>query len=99
MNFAGHYRKISPFMAKQDTSAARRCPVHPVGAYFLNNDRHSIHYPLHIYTAVYFVVCQHNQVNVETENENNPSFVLAGQELDMFTQGLTGRVQVEEHTW
>ena len=40
--------KISPFMAKQHTSAARRCPVRPVGAYFLDNDRRSIHYPLHI---------------------------------------------------
>ena len=28
-------------MAKQDTSAVRRCPVRPVGAYFLDNDRRS----------------------------------------------------------
>ena len=28
------------------TLAARRCPVRPVGAYFPDNDRHSIHYPL-----------------------------------------------------
>ena len=36
-------------MAKQETSALRRCPVRPVGAYFPNNDRRSIgrHYPLH----------------------------------------------------
>ena len=33
-------------MAKQDTSTARRCPVRPVGAYFLDNDLRSIHYPL-----------------------------------------------------
>ena len=30
---------------KQDTSALRRCPVCPVGVYFPDNDRRSIHYP------------------------------------------------------
>ena len=33
-------------MAKQDTSAARQCPVRPVGAYFLDIGRRSIHYLL-----------------------------------------------------
>ena len=50
-------RKISPFMAKQDTSAARRCPVRPVGAYFLDNDRRSIHYPLHIQLYFSYPFC------------------------------------------
>ena len=43
-------------MAKQDTSAARRCPVCPVGAYFLDNDRRSIHYPLLIFEIKLFNV-------------------------------------------
>jgi hypothetical protein len=43
-------------MAKQDTSAVRRCPVRPVGAYFLDNDRRSIHYPLLIFEIKLFNV-------------------------------------------
>src|SRR4029434_7103338 len=38
--------KISPFRAKQNPSASRRGAVRPVGAYFPDNDRRSIHYPL-----------------------------------------------------
>ena len=33
--------------AKQYIAAPRRVPVRPVGAYFPDNDRHSVHYPLH----------------------------------------------------
>ena len=49
--------KISPFRAKQDTSASCWCPVRPVGDYFPDNDRHSIHYPLHI-CIIYIIICQ-----------------------------------------
>lgn len=38
--------KVIPFRAKQDTSASRQGPVRPVGAYFSDNDRRSVHYPL-----------------------------------------------------
>ena len=37
---------LACFRAKQDNSAMRQCPVRPVWAYFPNNDRRSIHYPL-----------------------------------------------------
>ena len=39
--------QISPFRAKQHPTASRRGAVRPVGAYFPDNDRRSIHYPLH----------------------------------------------------
>uniref|UniRef100_A0A8C5C877 LMBR1 domain containing 2a n=1 Tax=Gadus morhua TaxID=8049 RepID=A0A8C5C877_GADMO len=37
---------VDTILQKQDTSAARRCPVRPVVAYFPDNGRRSIHYPL-----------------------------------------------------
>ena len=40
--------KISPSRVKRDTSALRRCPVRPVGAYFPDNERRFMHHPLHI---------------------------------------------------
>ena len=40
--------KISPF---------RTDPVRPVGTYFPDNDRHSIHYPLHMYMCLCVCVC------------------------------------------
>ena len=37
---------------KQDTSAARRSPVRPVGAYFPDSDRRSMHY---IYLIILYI--------------------------------------------
>jgi hypothetical protein len=44
--------KIGPFRAKQDTSISRRFSVRTVGAYFPDNDLHSINYPAY-YTATW----------------------------------------------
>ena len=54
-------------MAKQDTSAARRCPVRPVGAYFLHNDRRSIHYPLHMSNLKTLVLENHSKTYFHSE--------------------------------
>ena len=49
--------KISPDRAKQHPSASRRGAVRPVGAYFPDNDRRSIHYP-----AYYTATCQNEKI-------------------------------------
>ena len=49
-------RKISPDKDELDPDAKRRGLIRPVGTYFTNIDRRSIHYP-----AYYTVTCRHEK--------------------------------------